>query len=199
MSVAHLLEDFGSVMMRATAPAARDEEAETMSGLQMFEKGYKDGYDDALRAQEQSRSHVSEELARNLQDLSFTYHEAHANMVNALSPMMQQMVEAFLPDLARRTLVPRLAEELSAIAAKQGEIRVEIVVHPSVAEAVREMAEGQDNMPAIVKTDPSQDMHGASLHFGESETMIDFTDVLGKVAESISAFFEENRKDLTHD
>ena len=75
MSIAHLLEDF-TLQAGGGQLHVLDEDALEEQRLASFEQGYSAGWEDAVQAQEQSRGQVSAELAKSLEDMSFTYHEA---------------------------------------------------------------------------------------------------------------------------
>ena len=67
--------------------------------LDAFEEGYRAGWDDAIKAQSDDRTRISE-FAQNLQDLSFTYHEAYSHAINAMTPLLEDIVRSVLPKIA---------------------------------------------------------------------------------------------------
>ena len=52
--------------------------------LASFESGYSAGWEDAAAAQADDQTRVSADLARSLQSLTFTYHEARNHVLKAI-------------------------------------------------------------------------------------------------------------------
>ena len=80
--------------------------------LAAYEQGYKAGWDDAAAAQSEDQTRIRADLARNLQQLSFTYQEARAHILKAVEPLLEEMVNRRLPDTARETLAPLVLERM---------------------------------------------------------------------------------------
>ncbi len=76
------------------------------SKLASYEQGYKAGWDDAAAALAEDQTRIRADLARNLQQLSFTYQEARSHILKAVEPLLEEMVGRLLPDMARETLAP---------------------------------------------------------------------------------------------
>ena len=190
MSISHLLEDFGVPPKRGTGYALSEVKLEEVK-LEAFERGYKAGWDDASKALSDEQGKVSSDLASNLQELSFTYHEAHGQMLRALEPFLGQIVASLLPEIARKALVPKIVEELKALGSDIGSIEAEIVVAPNNAEAVRELLGTAVTFPVQVVEEPSLAEGQAYLRFGENEREIDQDNILAKVARAVDAFFHE--------
>jgi flagellar M-ring protein FliF len=74
-----VLEDFATLAGPAAqapsdpAPALADAER-----LAAYEQGYRAGWDDAVRAEAADQARIGAELARNLQEMSFSFHEARS-------------------------------------------------------------------------------------------------------------------------
>ena len=54
--------------------------------LAAYDTGYRAGWDDANAAQSDDQTRMKADLARNLQTLGFTYHEARTHILKALWP-----------------------------------------------------------------------------------------------------------------
>ena len=95
--------DFGSFSDPIlTTDAASSDEQESVR-LEAFEKGYQAGWDDSSIAHQTEREKVSSELAQNLQDMSFTYHEAYAKLSLAMKPLLTKCVTVHSKLSCRRT------------------------------------------------------------------------------------------------
>ena len=137
MSISHLLESFQDTALDDSRPISMSELTLEEEKLEAFERGYKAGWDDAAKAQEEDRDRITSDFANNLQELSFTYQEAYGHLARALKPVLQQMVDSVLPGLARQALGPQIVEQLTELAAGAGRQEVEIVVSPGNAPLMR--------------------------------------------------------------
>ncbi|MEZ5715426.1 MAG: hypothetical protein R3D85_09775 [Paracoccaceae bacterium] len=191
MSISHLLESFEAAARDDSRSISMSELSLEEEKLEAFERGYKAGWDDAVKAQTDDRNHVTRDFANNLQELSFTYHEAYSHLARALKPVMRQIVETVLPGIARKSLVPRIAEELSDLAARAGQQEVEIVAAPANAPLLRKMLGKELGFPVRLVEEPSLSQGQAFLRFGESERQIDHDEVLGGIGQAVDAFFHE--------
>jgi len=105
MAITHLLEDFsaggasGDVMTRMSDVALEDQR------LASFEQGYSAGWEDAFTAQVEDQTRITGNLASSLGDLSFTYHEALAQLLVSVEPVFRSLVELVLPDKIGRAHV----------------------------------------------------------------------------------------------
>ena len=198
MSVTHLLEDFGQSLAETDFDGSRTTEAIETRRLEAFEEGYKAGWDDAVAAQADEKSRISADFAKNLQDLSFTYHEAYSHVIKAINPLLQQIVESVLPELARRTLGPHVVEQLGEMAKGQAETNVEIVVAPANFEALEQLMQQEFGFPVRVVQEASLGDGQVHLRFGSSERQIDLDEVLAGIGQAVAGFFHETKKEAAH-
>jgi flagellar assembly protein FliH len=192
MSISHLLEDFGAYA-RGKPISLTDVSLEEQR-LEAFEKGYQAGWDDSVKAQSDDSRHITADFARNLQELSFTYNEAHAAALNALEPLLRQMIEVVLPKVAHETLGARLIEVLADLAKTQGTAPVELVTAPANVAALEEIITDDPAMPMRVIEEQSLADGQVFIRFGDTEHEIDLTQVLDGLDLAVTGFFEENRK-----
>ncbi|WP_299899571.1 ABC transporter ATP-binding protein [uncultured Ruegeria sp.] len=198
MSIAHLLEDFTT--QTGTGPVLLlDEDALEEQRLAAFEDGYGAGWEDAIRAQEQSRGQISAELARSLQDMSFTYHEAITRMTLSLEPMFASLVQTVLPEMAERGLAARLVEQLCEMARSRAEQPMQIMVPPGCAEKVAALLpQDLHSTPQVIEhseLEPGQ----ARLEVGTSRHEVDCTALLAAIAQIFDAYVFEARKALSNE
>lgn len=190
MSISHLLESFSGSRPSEHAVELSQVDLEDQK-LEAFERGYKAGWDDAAKAQTDDRKTVTSDLAANLHDLSFTYNEAHFQMVKSLKPFLENIVASLLPDIARNSLGPQIVEQLGAVAEAAAGVQVELVVAPANGDAVRAMVEAQANMPVSIVEEASLAPGQAFLRFGDSEREINQPEVLDGIRKAVDAFFHE--------
>lgn len=189
MSIAHLLEDFDAAQQgrEVTLTDVSLEEER----LAAFETGYQAGWDDAVKAQTEDARRITADLAQNLQDISFTYQEAHAAVMQALRPLLTQMTTAVLPRLAQESLVPRLAEMLDELARDQGRLAVTIVASPSDMPRLAHLIEAEPGIGATLTEDDTLGPGQVSLRFGEAEHEIDLAEVLKGIDAAVRGFFDQ--------
>lgn len=191
--ISHLLEDFGAA---AGATLSMTDVKLEEQKLESFETGYTAGWEDAAKAQADDATRISADFARNLQELSFTYQEAHAQVLDALTPLLEGMVETVLPDLARRTLAPRLVDMVQEKARTlAGSTRFEIVVAPVCRAALEPLLEGVVSPPVSLREEPSLGEGQAYIAAGDTETEIDLDEVLAGIGEAVAGFLEDQKRE----
>ncbi|QOL81874.1 FliH/SctL family protein [Pseudooceanicola spongiae] len=192
--IARILEDFGTPHM-PTAPAMSDEELETIR-LEAFENGYKAGWDDAAKALREEQSHITSDLARNLQDLSFTYTEAHSAVLAAIRPLMGDIIDKVVPELARETLGLRIKDELEQLAKRKASQRVEILVSPENLVTTEGLMAQDFGFPLAVVADDTLSEGQVFLRFDDEETEIDLNAVTEGIRQAVDGFFTEQERKI---
>lgn len=170
----------------AAGPPAIDLEEER---LQAFEKGYRAGWDDAAAAHSGEQSRISAELGQNLQDMSFTYHEAYAALSREIGEVMRGLVGKVLPGALGAALSETVQARAEAIL-EQNRVPVEIVVAPQNAPRLAALLEGQPAPPIRIVEEPSLGEGQAYLRFGAAEEKVDVAAVLDELAEVVDRFGE---------
>ncbi|MGH1458101.1 MAG: ABC transporter ATP-binding protein [Paracoccaceae bacterium] len=197
MSISHLLEDFGTQSAGRSSIAMTDVSLEEQR-LESFEQGYKAGWDDALKAQNNTAVQISEEFARNLQDLSFTYREAYAHILKSMNPLLSQIVETVLPEMAQKTLGLRVIEQLQEMVKATGDTGIEVRVSCANQSAVASLLKQEFGFPVAIKDDASLSDTQALLKFDETEKQIDLGEVLSGIGQAVSGFFHEHQKEVVN-
>ncbi len=198
MSIAHLLEDF-TRQVEGGKLHLLDEDALEEQRLVAFEQGYGAGWEDAVQAQEQNRGQVSAELAKALEDMSFTYHEALTRMTLSLEPMFQSLVHLVLPDCIDRGFAHRLSEQLQDMARTQIDQPIQILVPEGRAAEVEELLPSDMPQPLRVIEDSSLQPGQARLQVGISRREVDCVDLLTSVQQAFDSYMFEAKEALTHD
>ncbi|WP_270725532.1 FliH/SctL family protein [Shimia sp. Alg240-R146] len=194
MSISHLLEDFGH-SAEIAAKSATPETATEESLLDSYETGYKAGWEDGTKAREDAQKSISDALASNLQDLSFTYHEAHEAVLSDIAPMVEKAIMTVLPEIARKSVGAVVVEELRQIIETHGATKVKLVTSPDDHETVAAMLPQDLQFPVALTTDPDLASGQAQFEFDTREREIDLSEVLGAVEQAFAAFTHETRKE----
>ncbi|MCV3269884.1 FliH/SctL family protein [Roseobacter sinensis] len=195
MSLSHRYRNFGG----PKAPEAKESDANVAVSedqqLEAFEKGYQAGWDDAVKAQADSVTKISAEFGQNLQDMSFTYNEALSKLTLSLKPVLTEIVDKLLPDMAQRTLGPQIVDQLMDMIKQQPHQPIEIVVAPSNVETIQSLAEDKLSEPFEIVTEPSLGDGQAFVRIGEVERSVDLEAILSGVREALTAFFHETEQE----
>lgn len=192
--VKDFLEDFSTLLSGPVTSGIDLEKVRSES----FEEGYRAGWDDAVKAQSSDGSRISQAFAQHLQDLSFTYHEAYGQVMNAVVPLLEEMVNSVLPDLARVTLGQHIVDHLKSKVREIGALDVEIVVSPVNAPAVAALLGEGFGFPVRLVEDANLSDAQADIRFGETENQIDLNAVLASINEALQGFAHDNRRKLAN-
>ncbi|CUH79124.1 hypothetical protein [Tropicibacter naphthalenivorans] len=195
-----LLEDFSAAAPSAGAQEAGGVNEAELEGhkLEAFENGYRAGWDDAVKAQSEDKARISSGLSQHLQDLSFTYHEAYSQVMNGMTPLLNEIVNALLPALARETLGQHIAEHLKEMAQQIGSMDVYIAVSPQNMDAVSPLLEQDFGFPIQVVADDTLAEEQADIRFGETEKQVDLGDLIASVTEAVAGFAHDNRRKIAN-
>jgi flagellar assembly protein FliH len=157
--------------------------------LAAYEQGYKAGWDDAAAAQSEDQTRIRADLARNLQQLSFTYQEARAHVLKSLEPLLTEIVGRLLPETARETLAPLVLERTMPLAEDLGDQPMTLVLNPAVRAAVEGLIEQATGLPLVVQEEPTLSEGQVYLRLGEVEAKVDLTRVTAEITAAVRGFF----------
>jgi len=198
MSIAHLLEDF-TLQAGADKLHLLNEDALEEQRLAAFEQGYSAGWEDAVQAQEQSRGQVSAGLAKSLEDMSFTYHEAMTRMTLSLESMFQSLVQVVLPETLDRGFAARMAEQLTEMARGQVGQPMQVFVPVGRADEVQALLPQGPSAPARVVEDPTLEAGQARLQVGTSQREVDCSGLLTSIAAAFDAYVFEAKEAVSNE
>ena len=195
------LEEFdltSPALAAAPAPAATPSDLSEGDRLAAYEEGYQAGWDAAAKAQSEDQQRIGAEFARNLQEMSFTFHEARAHVIQAMEPLLEELVNTVLPGLISDAFVSTVQEELRPLIADSADAPVELVVGPGGRAILEGQIEGTAAAAIRLIEEPSLTEGQAYLRIGKTERRIDLSGALDRVRASVSALFELNERTLKH-
>lgn len=163
--------------------------------LESFEKGYAAGWDDAVAARDSEATRLRADVGRNLQQLSFTYHEARGHVLRAMEPLLADMVAKVLPKLAQRALGATVVEALKPLVEDLSAAPVVIHLNAASRPAVEEMLEGLAAPPFRIVEEPALSPGQVHLQLGETGRRIDLDGVIAAIDSAISDFFRGGKED----
>lgn len=187
MTLQAYLEDFGSAEPLLHQSVLSDEALEN-ERLEAFDKGYRAGWDDAIKAKAEETVDISTDFAQMLQDLSFTYHDVHAQVLSNLAPLFDEVLDKILPVVARDSLGAHIAEQLAGLAREIGTATVTVHVPPGAAEAVQGFVDAAAaSLPVTVAEDPALAEGQADIRFGRREIAVDLAAAAAQITEAVHA------------
>ncbi|RUS64923.1 flagellar biosynthesis protein [Pseudorhodobacter sp. E13] len=166
--------------------------------LASYEQGYSAGWEDATSAQKDEKALLAAELSRNLQALSFTYHEARVHVLRALEPLLIGMVDQILPQIARDTLGPTVLKALTPLAEEMAETPIKLLFNPVARPALETMLLSLKGPPLELIEEPTLGEAQVYLRLGESEVRVDLEGAITEIRTALTDFLTLSTKDLTH-
>lgn len=174
-------------------PAASDlrtDDADAESArLAAYEQGYNAGWEDSAATASSDQSRQVAEVARNLQALSFTFHEARTHVLQSLKPLLVAVVDRLLPEISRDALAPLVLETLMPIAEDIAAAPVTIVLNPAARPAVEALLAGAAGLPVNLREEPTLGEGQVHLVRDETETRIDLDRAITEIATAMHSFF----------
>lgn len=162
--------------------------------LEAFEKGYKDGWEDAERTLVQRQGQISDAFAQNLMDLSFTLNEARVSVRKDLSSLLRGVLTSLLPPALEHILGPQILAELEALAANSTATTFDVIVAMEQMPAVERALAGAKIGPAQIVGSPDQKRDSALIRLGREEREIDLAAALAEIAGMIETYFDEHER-----
>lgn len=194
-----ILEDFGSSPQRdPTRQNAAPDTAGEEDRLVSFEAGYRAGWDDAVTAQADQDAEIRTDIARNLQGLAFTYHEARSHVLRALTLLVAELATRLLPEIAHAALPHLVAEALTPYVEIAAEAPVRVVLHPSIRQRVEAMVGTTPGLPIAYHEDDGLPPGQIWLALGETETRVDIDAALATIRAALDDFFTLAAKESRH-
>lgn len=196
MSLTNLFEEFGP---EHGDPIIITDEAMEEQRLQAFENGYKAGWDDASKAHGTEQSHISSDLARNLQDLSTTFQDAKAALMKEIQPLLETIVTTLLPRLAEATMAPRIVEEMTNLIREVGGGALVVSVAPGTSARLQDILDEDQPVSVSFQEDPTLGNGQAFLRIGDRERMVDLDGAIESIAAVITNYFGGNPQEAPHE
>lgn len=167
--------------------------------LAAYDQGYTAGWDDAVTAQDAEVARLRADLGRNLQDLSFTYQEAHGHVLRTLEPLLQDMVTKILPAIARESIGHVVLDHLRPLAKELAGAPITVVANPANRAVIERLLVAEADFPLTFEEELSLGEGQAHLRLGEAESRVDLDGVIAAISAAVSAFFRiQKHEDRRH-
>lgn len=191
-----MLDDFDTEATSAvSAETGLTEAGLEEERLAAFDRGYKDGWDDATATLDADQNRIDVEFGHNLQAMSFTYFEARAAMLAEMESLLRGILDAVLPPLLQASLGATVLERLKEAADRAANVEAEIVVAPDNKPRLDALLKDKIAPPVKVTVEPSLGEGQAFLKLGGSEEKIDLDGVLDEIRTAIAEFFARNESE----
>ncbi|MGP3696737.1 flagellar biosynthesis protein [Rhodobacter sp. NSM] len=166
--------------------------------LASYEEGYSAGWEDAVKAQNEDQARMHADLARNMQALGFTFHEARMHVLRAIEPLIDVLISRILPEMARDALAPLVLETLMPLAEQIAEAPVTLMVNPASRPAIEALLAQATGLPLDLVEEQSLGDGQVSLRLGAAEMRIDVDRAVQEITAAVHDFFDLKEQELRH-
>jgi flagellar biosynthesis/type III secretory pathway protein FliH len=163
-----------------------------------YEQGYSAGWEDASAAQQGDQSRIRTDLARNLQSLSFTFQDARSHVLQAIRPLILEMTNRLLPEVARDALAPTVLDALMPMADEMADAPLTLVLNPAVRQRVEALVAQATGLPVVIEEEESLSEGQVYIRLGPQEAKVDLGRVTGDITAAVRAFFNLSDEETAH-
>ncbi|WP_425092259.1 hypothetical protein [Tropicimonas sp. S265A] len=185
------LEEFG---LPASADSPRNPETKidpAKARMEGYESGYQAGWDDAVKSATDENTRIDAELARNLEELSFTFFEAQRHVSLSLETLVMTMAEKVLPALYREHFGALIKETLAPLIEDSGNLTVELLCAPSDLAQITDILQPHNELPLSIRAEPSFAQHQVRFHLGHEVHDIDGDALLTEIRTALETHFTQ--------
>ena len=161
-----------------------------------FEEGYKSGWDDCHAEHLKSEQAVSSDLARSLRDMETTYRDARSDVLSALKPVIDAIVEQVLPKIASEGLGAMVAQELMPHLEDASELEPELQCAPAMVPVLQKLIDLRDDISVRIRPETSFSGAQVALRLGAEARNIDLTSAMDQIGQELSSFTNRLIADL---
>ncbi|KAA0916138.1 hypothetical protein FLO80_10445 [Aquicoccus porphyridii] len=191
MGISHLLESFDTANSERSQVISLTEVGLEENRLEAFEEGYKAGWDDAIKSQSDDKTQISQDFAQNLQQISFTYHEAQAEILKSLKPVLEEVAGVLLPDIARSNFGAHLLSEVTKLTDAATRHDIEIVVCPANIAALESILSQRDMSPIKLSSEDNLGEGQAYIRLNGIERHIDLDAAMNGIRAAIDGYYQQ--------
>lgn len=163
--------------------------------LQSYELGYAAGWEDAIAATADETGQLTTELANNLQQLAFTFHEARSQVIRNIQPVLTELATRLLPELAREVIAPVVLETLMPLIDDATDQPIVLTLNPASVPAVERLLSQAAGLPVRIHEEPSLGQGQVYLALGDREYRVELDEAVKTIIQAVRNFFECSEKD----
>lgn len=183
----HAAPDGGFVLQTAPSQPAPDT-PDDLDDLDSYDAAYKSGWADCAAFEAEEQRAVGSDLAKNLTDAHLTYDTARRDVLAALGPFFEEIVQILLPKMAAAAIAPTVLAELGALAEGQTLSNIEIHASPSACSSLERLGETEGLTDLTVRPEPAFAEGQVSIRAGGERRDLDLAAAASQIAEAIAGF-----------
>ena len=161
-----------------------------------YEEGYKSGWDDCHSEHLKSDQAISSDLARSLREVETTYRDARSDVLSAIKPVIDTIIEQLLPKLAAGGLGAMVAHELMPHLQAASELEPELQCAANMVPVLQKLVEDRDDVSVRIRPEPSFSGGQVALRLGAEERHIDLSAAIEEIGQELSSFTDRLIADL---
>lgn len=166
--------------------------------LKSFEDGYNAGWQDAVAAQKDANTFISEHLAQALKDIGLTQREAMEDALSATLGAFSDVVRLFLPSLTAEHIHNIVAEIIQEKKLDLGDLSINLATSAEDFETVSHLLGALDARIHISST--SRLAAGQmELSTGVQDLEIDLREAVQRVLAEVNSLLKSLREETGHD
>jgi flagellar assembly protein FliH len=191
------LEDFGTAAPQ-TQLTAQPVEAPAPDTTEVYEKGYRAGWDDCLSGAKSEQKHIAEALGKRLGEAELSIEQTRDAVLGGLKPLMADVIQKLLPALAQAGFRQQLVDEIIDLAHTAASATVEVRVSYDDLAAVTALLEAHPEVPHVnITADPALGLTQAHIKLGSTGRSLDILNVVDSIETAFDAVLN-TQKEVSH-
>lgn len=166
--------------------------------LNAYERGYVAGWDDGGQQGEADDAARRAELHRQIEQISFGYHEARAHILKAIEPLLVNVFETVLPELARAAVVPVVIDHLLPLAHESADTPLILSVPIGMRARFEAAFDGLVLPPLELSENDDLADGQAVIQLGTSKSQIDLTQATQSARRALERYYQLQNEDSKH-
>lgn len=191
MSISHILSDFTT--LQSTADFQQPDAMETFR-LEAFESGYKAGWDDAAKAYDETNTRLSNDVLRNLCDLSLEHQSNYAQLQTSLAAIVNEISNVLIPTVADQSFAPKLIIFLEQQLKDTGMDMLDLHLNSKTAWRLGDLLTPDLTGRINVKVSPDLSETQAILQINGDAIEFTFKDAIEKLSDDLAGFLSQKAK-----
>ena len=191
MSISHILSDFTA--LQATADFQQPDAMETFR-LEVFETGYKAGWDDAAKAYDETNTRLSNDVLRNLCDLSLEHQSNYAQLQTRLTTIVNEISNGLIPTVADQSFAPKLIIFVEQQLKDTGLDTLDLHLSSKTARRLGDLMTPDLADRINLKVSPDLSETQAILQINGDAIEFTFKDAIEKLSDELAGFLSQQTK-----
>ncbi len=192
MAIGHLLRDFCD-----SVPQQTSENGQSLTTRQ-YDLGYQAGWDEALSHAEKTNLMIGAQLARNLQDLTFTFAEARQATISEFDEVVELLVEKILPKIAHETLGLQIIDQLRESIFNEEHPQIQVVASPQDAPTIESVLESVPGVSTQVQIQADLPAGAVLWRMNEAEHQVDVPKLIQGIEKTLRGYVYEAKGEQKH-